>query len=104
MSFGASFAAEQGMNELTRTMFGIAIFFIGCATGGAASHYATTASAAPPPEGTTKWAYRCFKDDSPESIQERANEAGRAGWELVSAALSGGADMSSPIWCFKRPL
>jgi hypothetical protein len=45
----------------------------------------------------------CFQDDSEDGIQARANKAGAAGWELASSALSGGADMSSPIWCFKRP-
>jgi hypothetical protein len=90
------------MSRFSRSLVGFAMFILGCATGGAASRYVETASAAPPP-GATPWSYRCFQDDSPESIQERANGLGIKGWELASSALSGGANMSSPIWCFKRP-
>jgi len=43
------------------------------------------------------------KEDKVEIIQERANKAGELGWELVASAISGGYEMSSPIWCFKRP-
>ncbi len=90
------------MNISKRGPLSIGVFLIGCATGGAASHYVATAAADPMPEGANKWAYLCFKDDSPHRIQEQANNLGNQGWELASSALSGGADMSSPIWCFKR--
>ncbi len=32
---------------------------------------------------------------------QRANKLGNGGWEMAASALAGGADMSSPIWCFK---
>jgi hypothetical protein len=90
------------MSASSRSVFGAAVFVVGCATGGAASHYVATANAAPPREDTPRWSYLCFKNDSVDSIQERANKAGKEGWELAASALSGGADVSSPIWCFKR--
>jgi hypothetical protein len=90
------------MSRFSRSLVGPVVFVLGCATGGTASRYVETAAAAPS-ESTTRWSYRCFKNDSPPSIQEKANELGNDGWELAASALSGGADMSSPIWCFKRP-
>jgi hypothetical protein len=60
------------------------------------------ASALPRPGGAPRFAYHCFKDDDPSAIVEQANALGAEGWELASAALAGGHDMSSPIWCFKR--
>ena len=91
------------MNVQSRWLVGPALFILGCATGGAASRYVGTANAAPPPEGTPRWSYTCFKSDNVRRIQDEANRAGDAGWELAASALSGGSDMSSPIWCFKRP-
>jgi hypothetical protein len=91
------------MSRFPRSLVGPAVFILGCATGGAASRYVGTAAAAAP-AGVTRWSYACFKDDDVKSIQERASQAGETGWELVASSLAGGHDMSSPIWCFKRPL
>ena len=91
------------MQRLSRSMIVAFVFLVGCATGGAASRFVGSANAAPPPPGAPRWAYVCFKRDSPTRIQDQANELGSQGWELAASALSGGADMSSPIWCFKRP-
>ena len=85
----------------SRYFLGASVFLLGCAAGGAASRYVATASAAPP--GTPGWQYMCFKDDSVYSIQHRANIVGKDGWEMAAGSLAGGADVSSPIWCFKRP-
>jgi hypothetical protein len=90
------------MRRFSRSLVGSVVFILGCATGGMASRSVETAAAAPS-EGTTRWSYRCFKSDSTPTIQEKAEELGNSGWELAASALSGGADMSSPIWCFKRP-
>ncbi len=90
------------MNKRLRSVFGAGLFLIGCAAGGTASQYVATVAAGPLPEGAPLWAYHCFKSDDTSRIQERANKLGSQGWELASSALSGGADMSSPIWCFKR--
>ncbi len=87
---------------MNRSFVVAGVFVLGCATGGAAARYVSVANAQPP-AGTPMWVYGCFKDDDPERIQQRATDLGGQGWELTSAALSGGADMSSPIWCFKRP-
>jgi hypothetical protein len=89
------------MKRVSRSFVGPVLFVVGCATGGVASRYVETAAAAPS-EGTPRWSYRCFKNDTPSEIQDKANDAGDEGWELAASALSGGADMSSPIWCFKR--
>ena len=93
------------MNTISRSAFAAAVFLFGCATGGAASQYVASANAqhAPPPDGGMKCEYHCFKDDGSRSIEKRGNDAGSKGWELAASALAGGADMSSPIWCFKRP-
>jgi hypothetical protein len=90
---------------MSRSALASIIFLLGCATGGAASHLVEPVNAQPAvlPAGMPRWAYFCFKNDSPEAITHRANEVGKDGWELASSALAGGAPGSSPIWCFKRP-
>jgi len=89
------------MKSVSRSVFGASLFVMGCAAGGVAHNYVSTARAAEAAPGQ-RWAYHCFKDDSVDSIQETANAIGREGWEMASSSLSGGANMSSPIWCFKR--
>lgn len=84
-----------------RFVLSASVFLLGCAAGGVASRYVATASAAPP--GAPRWQYMCFKDDSADSLMRRANIAGKDGWEMAAGSLAGGADFSSPIWCFKRP-
>jgi hypothetical protein len=91
------------MKRLSRSLLWALTFVAGCATGGAASQLVTPANAAPPPPGTPRWTYACFKSDDVERIQDRASRLGAEGWELASSALAGGANTSSPIWCFKRP-
>jgi hypothetical protein len=98
------------MKTITRAGLISAVFLVGCATGGAASQFAAppaSAQMAPATEGAAaarQWTYKCFKDDNPSSIEQRANQMGHYGFELGASALAGGHDMSSPIWCFKRPL
>jgi hypothetical protein len=89
------------MNLSKRGMFSIGVFVFGCATGGVASQYVATAKAELP-AGATAWEYTCFREDDTDEIMELANKAGSAGWELAASSLSGGADQSDPIWCFKR--
>jgi hypothetical protein len=96
-------ASEVRVEKLSRSLVCLVVFLVGCAAGGAASTLVGTAAAQPGPPGAPRWSYACFKNDRPASIQEQANRFGAEGWELASSALSGGADVSSPIWCFKRP-
>ena len=90
------------MTRFSRSIFGGVVFVMGCAAGGVAHNYVSPANAAAPAAPGSRFAYYCFKDDGVDSIQNTANEIGKQGWELASSSLSGGADMSSPIWCFKR--
>jgi hypothetical protein len=89
------------MNLSKRGMLSIGVFVFGCATGGAASQYVATAKAELP-AGATAWEYTCFREDHVNDIVVLANKAGSEGWELAASSLSGGADASDPIWCFKR--
>ena len=93
------------MQKTRRSLIAIATFLFGCATGGAASHLvpAAVAQNAGPPRGGPRWSYYCMKEDDVTSISDIANRAGANGWELVASSLAGGHDLSSPIWCFKRP-
>ena len=96
---------QPAMKTLRRSLLVTATFLIGCATGGAASHFVQPAAAQTPksPPGTPRWTYFCVKNDDAEEVRAIANRVGADGFELAASALSGGADMSSPIWCFKRP-
>jgi hypothetical protein len=96
---------ESIMQTLTRSLLVTATFLIGCATGGAASQFVQPAAAQSPrpPPGTPRWTYFCVKNDDAEEVRDIANRVGADGFELAASSLSGGADMSSPIWCFKRP-
>ena len=89
------------MKSVSRSVFGALLFLMGCAASGVARDYVSTARAQEAAPGS-RWAYHCFKDDDVESIQETANAVGREGWEMTGRSLTGGHDMSSPIWCFKR--
>jgi hypothetical protein len=48
-----------------------------------------------------KWEYFCFVEHGAEDVTEKANKAGRAGWELVAVASNASAKGN---WCFKRAL
>lgn len=73
------------------------VFVLGCATGGAASHYVGSAGAQLPPSGEA-WQYACFSASDSREIVQTANGMGAEGWEMAAATLSG----SRPLWCFKR--
>lgn len=51
-----------------------------------------------------KWEYRVrqiLKEENPEEIQTRLNEAGSKGWELVGTSSLGHSDKM--FWVFKKP-
>jgi hypothetical protein len=81
------------------------VFLVGCAVGGAASHFV----APPARAGTTpqKWAYFCITSgDNVERFTRKLDQAGAEGWELVAASVSDGGTSitNNAFWCFKRPL
>jgi hypothetical protein len=74
------------------------VFLIGCAVGGAASHFAVPPARA---QTITKWEYYCFPEEDTDEITTMANKAGLQGWEMVGS--SSNAQYHSGSWCFKRP-
>lgn len=75
-----------------------AAYLIGCAT---ARYDSPTASAQPAPPGVQQWEYSCTDGYNAQTIMERANALGRAGWEMVAGV---GSERVRGLWCFKRPL
>jgi hypothetical protein len=73
------------------------LFLLGCATGGAASHYVSSANAQPHPgaAATARWEYKCVSAITIAGVNEAANQLGSQGFELVTGA---------PAYCFKRSL
>jgi hypothetical protein len=73
----------------------IALFLLGCATGGVASQFVAPPANA---ESATRWTYYCANttaDDMNEAMGA-LNEAGQKGWELVTVNSTDG------FYCFKR--
>ena len=87
-----------------QSLMAAGLFVLGCATGGVASHMVEPAGAqvARQPVPQRAWQYLCISDSSAESIQFKANNLGRQGWELAVGVLSGSTSFSNPILCFKR--
>ena len=73
------------------------LFLLGCATGGAASHYVSSASAQPHSiaAASARWEYRCISPITLGGVIETANQLGSQGFELVTGA---------PAYCFKRAI
>ena len=67
-------------------------FFAGCV---ASQVFIPAARAGTAPQ---RWEYFCFKAGDAEDITNKANQAGKEGWEMVTMAAS------RDNWCFKRPL
>lgn len=99
---------------MTRRGWIAVIFLVGCATGSVASQLVI-----PPIRAGTqpqRWEYLCAQS-SPETgkLSAALNNAGSAGWELVSTAAAhmdnegvlgraGGLQADSYVFCFKRAL
>jgi hypothetical protein len=79
-------------SRMRQKLFGLGIF-VGFAAGCATAQFVVPPARAASLE---KWEYLCFIGANPASVQEKANQAGAEGWELVGAA-------GSDIWCAKRP-
>jgi len=81
------------------------LFLVGCAVGGASSHFIVPPATAQQQATLTRWEYHCFSSRS--GITARANQLGAEGWEMIAAAGSGSGDgilqRDKMIWCFKRP-
>jgi len=74
-----------------------AVFVAGCVAG-ASSLVVPRAKAA---EGDAqRFAYFCFDASSTEDLQEKANQAGARGWQMVSGVAKEGGGM---VWCFRQP-
>ncbi len=73
------------------------LFFLGCATGGAASQYVSAVNAQPRPgaAATSRWEYKCVSMALISTVNETANQLGAQGFELVTGA---------PAYCFKRAI
>jgi hypothetical protein len=74
------------------------VFLVGCVTGGIGSQFVSPPARA----GTTpqRWEYICAEAPSVADL----NQAGRNGWELVTATLENGTTFAGPTLCLKRPL
>jgi len=83
--------------QAKRALLFFVVFFGGCAAAQVASYVVPPARAGVP---TQRWEYQCVSANT--GVTEMANEHGREGWEMTSAAGAGGADKM--VWCFKRPL
>jgi len=90
------------MKATKSVLLGI-VFLIGCAVGGASSHFAAPpARAAGSPQ---MWEHYCFRGNT--QISDTANKLGAEGWEMAAAAGAGAGDVMvnsmTFIFCFKRP-
>ncbi|MBC8133508.1 MAG: hypothetical protein H7X95_11055 [Deltaproteobacteria bacterium] len=80
-----------------------AVFVIGCAVGGASSHFVVPPARA----GTnpTRWEYYCLETGE-EGFLQKCNQLGAQGWEMAAGAGAGagtGWDKTMKLtWCFKR--
>lgn len=73
-------------------------YILGCATSRVVQPSAQAQLA--PWSPLQRWEYFCADGFSPPTIMERANAAGREGWEMVAGV---GSHRVTGIWCFKRP-
>ena len=91
------------MKTIRAAVVGV-VFVIGCAVGGAASHFVVP----PVRAGTnpTRWEYACLQKPStnPSNILTQSNQLGTQGWEMVTAAAAGEGFHAEWVWCFKRAL
>ena len=88
-------------SKLSAFLLGLSLagaYILGCTT---ARIVEPTARAQVAPPGVQRWEYLCLDGYNAETINQRANEAGPAGWELVAAV---GSQRAPGLWCFKRPL
>jgi hypothetical protein len=69
---------------------------VGCVTGSVVTREVSRPATA---QGAPKWEYICVEKTRPEDIQEYANKAGAAGWQLATAGGPGNS-----IWCFRQGL
>ena len=84
---------------MRRLTVGLAVaiaFAAGCVTSQVVVPQARAVPAVAPP-GVQRWEYICV--DGWAGITHSANQLGKEGWEMASAA--GTADHM--MWCFKRP-
>ena len=86
--------------KLTRTGMVIAVFFVGCATGGAASQFVVPKAQA---RDVLRWDYLCIEAYDLKTVAKVARKAGREGWEMAASAEHENISKSTMIWCFKRP-
>jgi hypothetical protein len=80
------------------------VFLVGCAVGGASSHFVAPPARAAAPNPAT-WEHYCIRGSS--GISDKANKLGAEGWEMAAAAGAGAGDgvlkEMEFVFCFKRP-
>ncbi len=75
-------------------------FIVGCV----ARPFVVPAANAQQAASAQKWEYFCLEGYETTGIMQKANKAGREGWDLVAASPPTGRSMDAALWCFKRPL
>jgi hypothetical protein len=93
------------MNQMTRVLLLLGVFFAGCAAEQVASRYVVPPARADAP-ARQQWQYLCWRGS--DDITLNANKYGQEGWEMVAAAGAGSgqglAQHETMVWCFKRPV
>lgn len=94
-------ASQAGYSSAMTKRIGIAaVFLVGCAVGGGASHLVVPRASAQQAATLTKWEYKCVSAAGEDAVQEIAAQLGPQAWELAAAAAK---TSNQPVWCFKRP-
>jgi hypothetical protein len=78
-----------------------AVFFVGCAVGGASSQLMVPRARAEQDAVVARWEYKCVGTPD-HGVMEVSNRLGAEGWEMTTVrarvVLDGG-----DLYCFKRP-
>jgi hypothetical protein len=96
------------MNQRPRILGIAAIFIVGCAVGGAASHLVVPTATAQQRATLARWQYVCVELEDARELTDYSNRLGAESWEMVGGsgmARSGGINnWEKMLWCYKRPV
>ena len=88
------------MNKLT-----LALALLSAALIGGTVATNLTVPSAQAGKSAQRWGYRCFHTSGlSDDVEEKANNRGNKGWEMVGSVLQDGSKDAQAIWCFKRAL
>ncbi len=79
---------------MTKRIGVIAVFLVGCATGGAASQLMVPKASAQQAATLPKYEYHC-QEYKPREIEPVANKLGGEGWKVIAVD-------KDFTWCFER--